>query len=60
MSYTVFMFFYFTRKCFKESFIFQLTFPDNNQIPAEVLQLLFRIPVSVDIPFEFLLPKFNI
>ena len=56
----MFMFFYFTRQSIEESFFFQLAFPDNNQIPAELFQLLFRLPVSVDIPFEFFLPEFHI
>ena len=54
------MFFYFARQSFEESFFFQLAFPGHDQMPAELLQLFFRIPVSVNIPFEFLLPKFRI
>ena len=30
------------------------------QIPAELIQLFFRFLVSVNIPFEFLLPEFDI
>ena len=56
----MFVFFYFVRQSFEESFFFQLAFPDHNQIPAEPFQLFFRITVSVDIAFEFLLPEFNI
>ena len=56
----MFVFFYFVRQSFEESFFFQLAFPDHNQIPAEPFQLFFCITVSVDIGFEFLLPEFNI
>ena len=54
------MFFYFVRQSFEESFFFQLAFPDNDQIPTELLQLFFRISVPLNIPLEFLLPEFHI
>ncbi len=54
------MCFYFARQSFEESFFFQLAFPDNDQIPAELLQLFFRISVPLNIPLEFLLPEFHI
>ena len=54
------MFFDSVRQSLEKSVLSQLAFPDHDQIPAELVQLFFRFPVSVDIPFEFLLPEFNI
>ena len=48
------------RQSLEKSVLFQLAFPDHDQIPAELVQLFFCFLVSVNIPFEFLLPEFNI
>ena len=54
------MFFDSVRQGFKETVVFQLAFPHHYQIPAELAQLFFRLLVPLDVPFEFLLPEFNI
>ena len=54
------MFFYFARESFEKTILFQLTFPDDNQIPTEFFQPLFRSPVPFNIPSKFCLPEFEI